>query len=63
MEVVDAAGHRPADICRKGVGCRVAVVPRRLNTSSTRRFGPTYSMFILRGDLRSEGSFMCTRCL
>ena len=44
-----------AETCRKGVGCRVAVCPRRLNTSSIKRFGPTYSMFILSADFIGTG--------
>ena len=48
-----------AIVCRKGVECRVAVVPRRLNTSSTRRLGPTNSMFILSGDFVSMGNLDC----
>ncbi len=47
--------------CRRGVGRRVDVLSLRLNTSSIKRFGPTYSMFILSGDLFGTGTVITCR--
>lgn len=48
-----------AGICRKSVGRRVTVVPRRWKISSMSCLGPTYSMFIMRGDFINAGTLIC----